>query len=528
MDMRTLVRSLFLAGLLCASAAAQQAYEQIKESNLKADVSFLSAEEMAGRKTTSHEARIAANYIASEFLRLGLKPQGDGGSYFQGYDLDLAAQDDANTSLTVRSGAQEKSYQLNHDFDLTWITQTTNPTTATGPVVFIGYGVKAPEYNYDDLANIDLRGKIVIILTHEPQESDPASKFKGRWHTYHAYDQYKYEDIRRAGAAGILEVIETKQHRPQAVPSAPRQDWFPDAIYSLPGFWDFPVFEITEDVANELLQSSGKTIDDLRKAIDSGPKPQSFALSGVTATLKKSYTNRKVVQARNVVGLLEGSDPKLKDEYVIVSAHYDHLGIVAGRTQFGADDNASGVAALLEIARAFAQNPVKPRRSVLFISFDSEEAGLLGSFYYARHPVLPLGEAAAVLNMDMIGRNEDTATWKLAPAFTAQSANLVGTLYSPTLRKIAERQNEKLHLNLDFKTDSEDKEEWFARSDQYVFATNSIPVILFNTGEHPDYHTENDTWDRLNYPKLYKIARLVYLVADDVANRDARPEFDSH
>jgi len=248
----------------------------------------------------------------------------------------------------------------------------------------------------------------------------------------------------------------------------------------------------------------------------------------VSATLKKSYTNRKVVQARNVVGLLEGSDPKLKDEYVLVSAHYDHLGVVGGRTQFGADDNSSGVAALLEIARAFAESPAKPRRSILFVSFDSEEAGLLGSFYYGRHPALPLDKAAAVLNMDMIGRNEDTATWKLTPEYTAQSVNLVGTLYSPTLRRIAEHQNDKLHLNLDFKTDTEDKEEWFARSDQYVFATQGIPVLLFNTGEHPDYHTGNDTWDRLNYPKLEKIARLVFLVAADLANRDARPEFESH
>jgi hypothetical protein len=528
MSMRTLARRLVFIYLFCLPVAAQQSYERIQARNLKADVNFLASDELAGRKTTSHEARIASNYIASEFLRAGLKPMGDNGSYFQGYDLTQAAQDDANVSFTVRSGAQEKSYQLNHDFDLTWITQTTNPTTATGPVVFLGFGINAPEYGYDDLANVDLHGKIVIVLTHEPQESDPSSKFKGRWHTYHAYDQYKYEDIRRAGAVGILEVIEKKQHRPPAVPSAPRQDWFPDAIYSLPGYWDLPVFEITEEVANELLQSSGKTIDDLRKAIDSHLKPQSFSLPNVSATLKKAYTNRKVVQARNVIGLLEGSDPKLKDEYVVVSAHYDHLGVVGGRTQFGADDNSSGVAALLEIAQAFAESPLKPKRSVLFVSFDSEEAGLLGSFYYGRHPVLPLDKAAAVLNMDMIGRNEDTATWKLTPEYTAQSVNLVGTLYSPTLRRIAEQENNKLHLNLDFKTDTEDKEEWFARSDQYVFATQGIPVLLFNTGEHPDYHTENDTLDRLNYPKLEKIARLVFLVAADVANRDARPKFDSH
>lgn len=525
--MRTFLLSAIACCCFATIANGQQAYERIQEKSLRADVYFLAAEDMAGRKAAGHEARIAGNYIASEFMRLGLKPLGGDGSYFQKYNLTVAAQDDSHVELTVRSGAQQKGYQLGHDFDLTWITQTTNPTEVTGKVVFVGHGVKAPEYGYDDLASIDLHGKIVMILPHEPQESDPNSKFKGKWHTYHAYDQYKYEDIRRAGAAGILEVIEKNPHRPPTTSSASRQDWFPDAIYSLPGFWDLPVFEITQEVADELLQSSGKTVDGLHRAIDQSFTSQSFELNDVIATLKKAYTGRHVVEARNVLGLLEGSDPKLKDEYVIVSAHYDHLGVVGGRTQFGADDNASGVAALLEIAHAFVAGGVRPRRSILFVSFDSEEAGLLGSFYYARHPALPIERAAAVLNMDMVGRNEDTPTWKFSPEQTARSVNLVGTLYSPALRKIAEQQNHATGLLLDFKTDSEDKEEWFARSDQYVFATERVPVILFNTGEHPDYHTENDTWNLLNYPKLEKIARLVFLTAADVANRDTRPAFEA-
>lgn len=526
--MLKLVWSAVVIFVMGVAAAAQQPVERIQADRLKADVFFLASGELAGRKTASHEARITANYIASEFLRLGLTPVGDGQSFFQQYDLTVASQDDPNINLTAHTGSVEKSYQIGRDYDLTWLTQTTNPTTATGKLVFLGYGVKAPEYGYDDLAGIDLRGKIAIILPHEPQELDPASKFKGKWHTYHAYDWYKYEDIRRAGAIGILTVFEKTPHRLPAASSAPRQDWFPEAIYSLPGIWDLPVFGITQETADELLKSPGKSVDELRKAIDGSFKPQSFELGDVSVTLKKSYTNRHVVQGRNVVGLLEGSDPKLKDEYVVVSAHYDHLGVVNGRTQFGADDNASGVAALLEIARAFVEGGVKPRRSILFISFDSEEAGLLGAFYYGQHPVLPSSKAAAVLNMDMIGRDEDTPTWKLQPDQTAHSVNVVGSLYSPGLRKSVEQQNSGLHLFLDFKTDGEDKEEWFARSDHYVFATYGVPAILFNTGEHPDYHTENDTWDRLNYPKLEKIARLVFLTAADVANRDTRPEFNVH
>jgi len=523
--MRAFLISLLSLGLASATAFAQQPDQSIQQDALKADVYFLSAPEMAGRKTASNESRIAANYVASAFLRLGLKPVGDNGSYFQNYDLTVAAQDDAHTALTVRKGNVEKSYQLGRDFDLTWITQTTNPTTASGPVVFLGYGIRAPEYSYDEFAHLDLRGKIVLILPHEPQERDPASKFLGAWHTYHAYDQLKYEEIRKAGAAGILEIIEKNPHRPQAASSAPRQDWFPEAIYSLPEYWDLPVFAISEELADDLLSGSGQSVATLRRAIDGDLQPHGFELASVQATLAKAYTNRRVVTARNVLGLLEGSDPKLKNEYVIVSAHHDHLGVVNGRTQFGADDNASGEAALLEVARAFATSKSRPKRSILFASFDSEEAGMLGSFYYAKHPVLPLAQAAAVLNMDMVGRNEDSPTWKLDAAYTAQSVNLVGTLYSPTLRSAAELANRALQLHLDFKTDAEDKEEWLARSDQYVFATLGIPAILFNTGEHPDYHTENDTWDKLNYPKLEKIARLVYGTAEGVANAAERPRF---
>jgi len=524
--MRSLLSSALVLSVFTSALLAQPEEDLIRQDALKADVYFLSSQELAGRKTASHEARIAANYIAAEFMRLGLKPLGDEGSYFQNFDLTLAAQDDANTSLSVHRGVNDKTYQLGHDFDLTWLTQTTNPTTVSGPLVFLGHGISAPEYGYDELSGLDLRGKIVIILPHEPQERDAASKFKGKWHTYHAYDQLKYELIRKAGAAGILEVEEKIQHRPPALSNAPRQDWFPNAIYSLTEYWDLPVFEITEEVANELLASSGKTVEELRRDIDSDLKPRSFPLSGVTATMRKSYSNRRVVQARNVLGLLEGSDPKLRNEYVVVSAHYDHLGTVGDRTQFGADDNASGVAALLESARALAAAKTRPRRSILFVSFDSEEEGLLGSFYYARHPVLPIAEASAVLNMDMIGRNEDTPTWKLAPAYTARSVNLVGTLYSSDLRRIAEEANRSIGLNLDFKTDAEDKEEWLARSDQYVFSTLGVPAILFNTGEHPDYHTENDTWDKLNYLKLEQITRLIYRIALSTADIDSRPQFN--
>jgi hypothetical protein len=515
-----------LAFLLSVAAGAQRPVDLIQIGNLKAEMFFLSADEMAGRKTASHEAQIAANYIASEFLRFGLKPMGDDGTYFQSFDLETAWPDKQNLALLARRNGVEKSYQLDHDFDISDLLESNNPANATSSLVFLGYGVNAPEYEYNDFFGVDLRGKIALVLTHEPQESDPNSRFKGKWNTIHAYDVYKYEQIRKAGAAGLLIVRESTPHRPPDKPSAPH-DWsMPTPMVALAGsMWDLPIFGITEATANDLLASSGKTVATLQKAIDQSFKPQSFLVPGVEITMKKALKDREVVRARNVIALLEGSDPTLKNEYVVISGHYDHVGVVQGRIYRGADDNASGTIGVLEIARAYTQGKVRPRRSIMFIAFDAEEAGMLGSAYFVENPVLPLDKAAADLNMDMIGRDEDTPTWKLSPDYTSNSVNLVGTLYNPDLRRIIERNNQSIGLRLDFKTDGYDPEEWFDRSDQIIFATKSVPMVLFNTGEHTDYHTENDTWDKINYPKMEKIIRLVFTTSVEVADSHTRPRF---
>ena len=210
---------------------------------------------------------------------------------------------------------------------------------------------------------------------------------------------------------------------------------------------------------------------------------------------------------------------------MVVSAHYDHMGVVQGRIYRGADDNASGVAGVLEIARAYTLSGLKPKRSIIFLLFDSEEEGLYGAFYYTNKPAVSLASTVAMLNADMIGRDEDTPTWPNVTATSHNSVNIVGTLYDPDLRKVIESNNRAIGLDLDFKTDAADPQQWFARSDHFAFAAKGVPMVLFNTGEHPDYHTENDTWDRINYPKLEKIARLMFLSSLDLANAKTRPQF---
>jgi hypothetical protein len=333
--------------------------------------------------------------------------------------------------------------------------------------------------------------------------------------------------VRKAGASALLIVKENTPRRPRRVASAPTDSeagpWTQDALAG--SLWDIPIFVITPEVANELLAASGKTIESLQASIDRTLQPQSFEVADVTVSARKALKDIRVIPTRNVVGLLEGSDPKLKDEAVVVSAHYDHVGTQGGRIYHGADDNASGVIAVMDVAEAFVEGNVRPKRSVLFIAYEAEERALLGSGYYIEHPIVPHQKTVANLNMDMIGRDETSATWNTTADQNGNSVNIVGSLYSPDLRRIIERSNQKIGLKLDFKTDGNDPENWFARSDHFWFATKSVPMVLFNTGEHPDYHTENDTWDRIDYPKMEKIVRLIFLTTEQLTDSGPRPAF---
>jgi Zn-dependent M28 family amino/carboxypeptidase len=285
---------------------------------------------------------------------------------------------------------------------------------------------------------------------------------------------------------------------------------------------DVPTAAISERVADMLLRPLAKTVATFHAAHVSAPSA-SIEVPGVRVQLRRALAENTIVETRNVIGMIEGRDPGLKDEYVLITAHYDHVGAGGPEIFRGADDNASGTAAAIAIADAFANGP-RPDRSVVFLVFEAEEDGMLGSAYYARHPLLPLAKAVAVLNMDMIGRDEQVPGLKgVEPVQNA--VNLVGTLYSPDLRSVVEHANRSVGLGLDYKTDTNGS-DWFGRSDHISFAARGVPIVMFNTGEHPDYHTPNDTADRLNYEKMQRITRLVYLTARSLtAATSARPRF---
>lgn len=528
MTKRVLLLSCLLIPLLMAAGAAPNAelarwLASITSENLKADLFFLSSDEMQGRYSLSPEGKIASQWIASQFMKYGLEPAGDGGTYFQQFPIvtELVDLDRSGLRIEIASagGMMVRDYTAGGPLPGQALSE------ASGPVVFAGFGISAPQYGYDDYAGLDVRGKVVLVLVHDPGEDRADSPFKGTWNTRYAYSWYKRRDEARShGAIAIVTIAESRRHVPSE-PRDPDQAEFasgtPTQSLDIPG--DIPTTTISEAGANELLSANGKSAAELRREIDASLKPHSFTLEGVRATVRKVSSDRRVVTARNVVGLLEGIDPKLKVEVVVVTAHYDHLGARSGRIFNGADDNGSGVVALLNIARAYRANEIRTKRSILFIAFEAEEQGLLGSFAYVQHPVFPLDKTVANINSDMIGRDEDT--YRAKPEEHRNSVNIIGTLYSPDLRAVNERANQAVGLTLDYKTDKDDSESWFFRSDQYAFADASIPVIFYTTGFHRDYHTSRDTWDRINYPKLAAVTRLMFLTSLEVANAATRPKF---
>lgn len=527
--LRKCFSAILFIGILCNSraafpqAATNRAAQLIQPADLKADIYFLASGDLAGRNATSLEDHIATDYIASEFMRLGLKPVGDNGTYFQKLDIVSGNLDHQNITLTAKIGDADHTYEFGKDFH--WVRQSLRPTKACGPVVFAGYGIDAPEYSYNDFSGIRLKGKVAIVFAREPQANDPKSKFMGTWDTYHSFNWDKIEEFRKQGVAGLLIVPDRVPREVKRIPAtSPRPTGEPS--YALAGqMWDIPVFSVSRDVADQLLAPSGKTVDALQTEINRTMHPDSFEVPQSSVCLAKAFTDLHTGKGRNVVALLEGSDPKLKAQTIIVTAHHDHMGTSNGHIYYGADDNASGVAGMLETARALVKGKVHPKRSILFIAYDGEERIFLGSYFYTTHPIVPLAQTIATFNLDMIGRNEDDPNWPTPADKNVNMVNILGTRYNPALRRVIDHENHSEGLKLDYKMDVVDPDSLWSRSDHFWFATLHIPQVEFQTGLHHDYHTENDTWNKINYPKLTKITRLVFLSITDISNSSGKIPF---
>ena len=436
--------------------------------------------------------------------------------------------DREQTSLTVHLNGAAQTF---HAPDATG--NFPNDGAYKGSVVFAGFGITAPELLYDDYASIDARGKIVVVFNHEPQEDDANSIFNGKGNTRYANARAKMMNARRHGAVAVL-IAPDPNHQPGhergGLDAARQALRTPRPTQAIADEDSIPVFTITAKVADQLLAATGKKPSELQSAIDGTLKAQSVGLGDATAELHVVTSERKRGLAYNVAGIVEGGDPRLSAETVLLSGHYDHDGLrIDGAIYHGADDNGSGTVGIVALAHAFARNPVKPKRSLLFIVFAAEERGLLGSYYYADHPLRPLDTTRAQINFDMIGRDEKDSNQTHGlidiAADTSNEVNIIGTKYSPDYRAEVEKANEFVGLHLNYKWDDDTVLNVLFRSDQYPLLLHDIPAMWWFTGFHPDYHQITDTAEKINYAKMEKILKLAYISGFDFADTGNPPKF---
>jgi hypothetical protein len=551
------------AVLLITPLAAQSvapAIESIRQDDLKADLYFLGSDAMRGRLTNTPENLIASEWVKARFQRMGLAPALPG--YFQTYDLMTVTLGSTNSfAVLERSGSDVSSRgTVNHGEGFT--TQRFSATAeATGPVVFAGYGIRSKDPAHDDYRDASLiKGAVVLVLDHEPGERDETSPFDGVVTSDAGGALRKAQAAQAAGAAAILYVSDVHNHPGTAGGTNAGGNFWPQqpsrlGTYSLAGWMEsirIPAAQISPVVADRLVKGTGRSLEELAKTADAPGGATNVRLPGLEIEIKTSVVRRRVPD-RNVLAMIEGSDPKLRNEWVVVSAHFDHDGATETTIMNGADDDGSGTVGLLEIAEAYAlaaQAGRRPRRSVLFAAFNSEERGLLGAWAYTLQPTVPLDRIVAVLNMDMIGRNEEVP----APPPPAQpgapgappagrgggggrfngldpqtaesnnnALNIIGAVRSPDMRAAVERANGAQKLDIRYRYDN-NVSQLMRRSDHWPFIQHGVPGIWIFTGLHPDYHTVNDDPERINYVKMEKILKLTYQMSWDLAQADGRPK----
>lgn len=481
----------------------------------------IASDEMEGRETGKPGNDKAAAYIAEQFKKLGLIAPVNG-SYFQPVEL---AQAKFNIEYFKLNGQELKSGE-----DYFMPNNGASNTISTDEILFIGYGIDHQKYS--DLGGLDLKDKVVLLInTGEPTNASGESyitgtKMPSEWSIN---SNKRVQDLMDKGPSLILAAspeVNRLLQRTRSMGSGGRMQLKEDVKPAEPITNRAAVVFIPIETANKLLKSTGKTYESLKKAIDDSGNPQSQAFK--TGKLEAAFsTGIQDVKGQNVLGYLEGGD--LKDELLVISAHYDHIGVNPdGQINNGADDDGSGTTGVIEMAQAFAKAKAEghgPRRSILFLTVTGEEKGLLGSDYYTRHPVFPLANTVTNLNIDMIGRIDPPHENDTNFVYLVGSDKL-----SSQLHAISEAANEQYtKFNLDYKyNDPADPERIYYRSDHYNFAKKGIPVIFYFNGVHADYHNVGDTVDKIDFDLLARRTQLVFYTGWEVANRDGRPVVDSN
>ncbi len=475
--------------------------------NMSINLNALASDSYEGRETGKKGQKMAASYISQQFKAAGIPPYKDT-TYYQSFLLNVIVPKPVEVRL------EKKQYKNNKDF-YTYPEQASRYIFSDS-IVFLGYGIK--DINYNDYKGTDVKDKVVMILSGEPISKDSLSLITGKktMSSWATYNKLKIEEARESGIRALLIVVDdiardivNNKHRIES----------PSMKFELDQENPFVLY-ISKKMANVILgyKKEKDTIQDIRQKISESQRPLTIEIKRKLAISVKNTLQK--VSSENVLGYIEGSD--LKDELIIVTAHYDHLG-KSGKAVFnGADDDGSGTVAVIEMAKAFAKAKKEgagPRRSILFMAVSGEEKGLLGSGYYVNNPVFSLKNTLCDLNIDMIGRLDSRHENNPNYVYIIGSDKL-----STALHKAGENAN-KLYTQLDLDytyNDEKDKNRYYYRSDHYNFAKKGIPVIFYFCGVHADYHKETDEVEKIDFNKMKKITELVFFTAWDLANRDDR------
>lgn len=490
----------------------------IRARDLRRHVEFLASDELLGRDTGEAGVARAEEYVASRLRRYGLEPPPGADSPFLDFTLYRAAYDLAHTSLGLELPAGRSTARVGIDFRPFGFS---DDGVVEAPLVFAGYGISAPELAYDDYAGLDVEDALVLVLRHEPRENDPSSPFDGVRSTEHALFEAKADTAREHGARGMLLVTDPLNHDGaddlrlgggfslEAGGAASRAD-----AEAAPA--PFVALQIGRELAEEIGAAGGaRSLSRLQRELDRGtPARELPRWDGVRARVEvRRAAEREPVAARDVAAFLPGSDPVLRDEWIVIGAHHDHVGGFrgSGDTVYnGADDNASGTSGVLELAQAFV-GAGAPRRSLLFVTFTAEEQGLLGSRALVTQHLIPTGHVVFMLNLDMIGRNSQRAM------------DVIGDGYGKGMRERVEQANRRYDLDLRF-----GGLEYAGNSDHDTFYAIDVPFLFFFTGVHEDYHRPGDEAGKLDYRRMQRIVRMAYRLVEQLANADERPRFVHH
>jgi len=502
------------AVLLLAGVAGWAAEEDAVEARLRKDITFLASADCEGRGVETQGINKAADYIAAEFEKVGLKHAPGLKDYFQHFTIKggAAKLEEPNAVRLLGPQNQETDLEINKTFRPLGMSGSGKLTKT--PIVFAGYGATIKELDYDDFKGIDVAGKVMVVIRKTPNFQN--AKIDADKLTVHQSLQTKITNAELHKAAAIIIVNDAD--------TAKNDDPLMDFAYTAtsPTSAKIPAIHVKRSVVDALLQATlNKKLEDLEKTIDKEGKPQSTSLKDAAATMEITV-KRQTLNVKNVIGVLEGKGP-LAQETVVIGAHYDHLGmggfgsLAKGLKQptihHGADDNGSGTTTLLELARRFAGQKNREGRRLVFMAFSGEERGLLGSDHYCRNPLIPLTDTAAMVNLDMVGRlRADDKTKK-------DKLIVYGTGTAKGFDSLIESLNENYNFQM------QKVPGGMGPSDHASFYQRKIPVFFFFTGDHPDYHRPSDTADKINIAGMRKIADLVADLTTHLGTVAQRPEY---